>query len=197
MSRFFKQPVIALQGLGIIPKRNTATVHMECLEEWFHPVAATADQILTAKAMPTAAAGEDVLPAALANQPDFPRNVTATGSAAQTAHIIVYGTDQFGAAISEELTLNGTSLVEGSKAFATITKIHLNQRSGAANVTVGVGSKLGTARHLLLWLPAGTVDGALEGTLPTLDAVNSTIVFNTALANTKVYIGKYWAKDTK
>jgi len=109
--------------------------------------------------------------------PDVVRNVAAKGAiATSTGSVVVTGTDYAGNSISETITLSGTTVVAGLKAFATVTQIVLPVTSGAGDgVSVGIGSKLG----LPFTLTKNTVRMAynntvLESTAPTVtvDAVN-------------------------
>ena len=60
------------------------------------------------------------------NSPRCPRNVQIDGlNSGQNNVVKVYGTDFAGNAITEEITLNGTTAKEGNLAFQTITKIDL------------------------------------------------------------------------
>jgi hypothetical protein len=54
---------------------------------------------------------------------DVPRNVIAASGGADTAVITVTGTDEYGVAMSEAITLNGATPVNGKKAFKTITAV--------------------------------------------------------------------------
>ena len=57
--------------------------------------------------------------------PAVPRNVKADASSAITTKVTVHGTNFAGEAISEEITLNGTTAVPGSLAFNSVTKVDL------------------------------------------------------------------------
>jgi hypothetical protein len=76
---------------------------------------------------------------------DVPRNITATGALGDDAILNVVGTDVYGNAITETITLNGTATIQGVKAFKTVTSVTPAGGAGlgAAAVTVGTGSKLG------------------------------------------------------
>lgn len=77
--------------------------------------------------------------------PDVPRNVTYKGAlATSTGNVTVTGTDFAGNAITETVALSGTTVVAGSKAFATITQMTLPVTSGTGDaVSIGIGAKLG------------------------------------------------------
>lgn len=104
---------------------------------------------------------------------DVPRNVIVDSGGADTAVLTVYGTDVYGKALRESITLNGTSAVSGKKAFKTITRI-------ASSATIANGAFVGTGDVLGLpvFLPgAGFVikelqDGA-AATAGTLAAGNT------------------------
>ncbi|MHB1654133.1 MAG: hypothetical protein ACYCVD_16905 [Desulfitobacteriaceae bacterium] len=128
--------------------------------------------------------------------PDVVRNVVAKGAiATSTGNVVVTGTDYAGNSISETFLLSGTTVVSGSKAFATVTQIILPVSSGAGDsVSVGVGSKLG----LPFTLTKNTVrvaynNNVLESTNPTVtvDAVNlcnNTVTLASTLAGNGIDI---------
>lgn len=62
------------------------------------------------------------------------------GDTTQTA--IATGTDEYGVAMTEKLTLNGTTGVIGKKAFATITQIAMSAAT-TGNVSAGTSNVLG------------------------------------------------------
>jgi hypothetical protein len=194
MARWFKQTINTAGGLGMQDFGGSGYIGTQYLQRWYHPQAEDDDYVLTATALPTV--GTTLAAASLTHATlDFPRNLTVVASAAATSHVHVTGVDQFGAAATEALTLNGTTAATGSVIFESITSVLLDARiDGAANVKIGTGSKLGT-RHLLTFLPEGTVDGTRETTLPTLDTTNSSLLFNTALSASKDYVAKYWSSD--
>lgn len=110
---------------------------------------------------------------------DKPRNVIADSGGADTAVITVSGYDEYGMAMKENLTLNGTTAVAGKKAFKRITALD----TGAAianSAFIGTGDVLG----LPAWLPSvGFIVKELEnGTVAT--AGTSVAGWNTAGAHT-------------
>lgn len=152
------------------------------------PVAVAGNTILTATALTVAA--QPGYTTGL-NQPDVPRCVSIVGSqAGQNGVVTINGTDVSGVAISDSITSNATSTVNGVKAFKTITSIDLPARNGASDtIAVGVTNKLGLPHKLFnalmvlvklfnaatdagtvaadgtdlcknLYTPAGTLDGA-------------------------------------
>lgn len=88
-----------------------------------------------------AAAGDLTINGALASGGvvtlDVPRNVIADSGGADTAVLTVYGTDEYGNAMSEAITLNGTTAVAGKKAFKKITRV-------AASAAISNSAFLGT-----------------------------------------------------
>lgn len=160
------------------------------------PALGANDDVLADTAMDVA---EDTVVAVFDGQPDVPRNVTVKGNDANvTGDVVVEGT-RSGAAISETIALDAANLVAGNKAFDTITSITLPPYDTAdtERVRVGLGSKLG----LPVKLTRNTVlkaflDGALEGTAPTVAVSGSalesnTIALNSALDGTEVIVDLY------
>lgn len=106
--------------------------------------------------------------------PDVPRTLTITGNQAGiTGNVVIEGTDAAGAAITDSIAANGTSTVEGVRAFKTVTKITVPEKNGAGDtIAVGWAKKLGlphkvyNAACLLVKLFNGAAD---SGTL-TVDA---------------------------
>jgi hypothetical protein len=95
--------------------------------------------------------------------PAAPRNVkTIANVAGVTTKVKVYGTNFAGAAISEELTLNGTTVVAGSLAFKTITKVDLPAKTHTpakqkATITPA-GGAAGAGDEVLTFISAITGD---------------------------------------
>lgn len=106
-------------------------------------IAPVAPDVAAAKVATAVAAVETVLTVFTA--PDVARNVTATaaGTAADIAavQIVLVGTDMAGDALTETLpvfTENTAGIVEGAKAFATITSATVPAMDGAG-VTISIG----------------------------------------------------------
>lgn len=128
--------------------------------------------------------------------PDVPRNVTYKGAlSTSTGNVTVTGTDFAGNPINETVSLSGTTVVAGSKAFAAITQIDLPVSSGSGDtVSIGIGSKLG----LPYTLTKNTVrtaynNNVLETTAPTvaIDPVNicnNTVTLASTLAGNVIDI---------
>jgi hypothetical protein len=73
---------------------------------------------------------------------DVPRAVQVVSSNSDTAVITVKGTDVYGQSMSEALTLNGTTVVPGKKAFKTVTLV-TNSAAIANLAKVGTTDILG------------------------------------------------------
>jgi len=71
------------------------------------------------------------------------RNVTAVASAANTRVLTVTGYDYLGQKMQETLTMNGTTTVQGLKAFFWITSLSWASDTDTTTVNVGWGNKFG------------------------------------------------------
>jgi len=117
--------------------------------------------------------------------PDVPRNLKIKANAASVAgNIVVNGTDIDDNAISETISLNGDTEVQGNKAFKTVTSIELpvETNAGADEIQVGVANKLGLSYKL----ERDTVlkayrNDVLETVHPTVAVDSANIANNTAL----------------
>ena len=90
-----------------------------------------------------AAAAQDVSTGI--TDPDYPRTVTAKGGVSgQTGNVVVSGTNILGEAISDTIALSGASEVEGSKAFKTVTNIHLPAQTHTSTAQVETATAVGT-----------------------------------------------------
>lgn len=126
--------------------------------------------------------------------PDIPRNIkTKANASGVSGNVVINGTNINDDAISETLALNGTTEVQGDKAFKTVTSIELPALTNSGDeVSVGTANKLGLPYKLEL----NTVlkafrDGVLEGTAPIVatDAANienNTVLLDSALNGTDV-----------
>lgn len=77
--------------------------------------------------------------------PNVPRNVTVKGNVSGiNKKVKIYGTNWAGEAITEEITPNGTNVVPGTKAFATVTKIDLPTQNHAPVQQVETATAAGT-----------------------------------------------------
>jgi hypothetical protein len=167
------------------------------------PIAATATNIVNA----VARTGTNTLTTyAPAFVQDVPRNLQLTSSNAgdTTQTVIVRGTDEFGVAMSETFSLNGTSVIAGNKAFKTVISDQVSATM-VGNLSVGSNTALG----LPFFIPGGTGAGAgyilkeaQTGTTPTAGTVKGgdltkatattgdvrgTYVPNSAADGTKIY----------
>lgn len=85
---------------------------------------------------------------------DVPRNVVADSGGADTAVLTITGTDEYGAVVVENITLNGTTAVPGKKAFKTITSV-------TSSATIANGAFLGTGDVLGLPVYVGEATALL------------------------------------
>jgi hypothetical protein len=124
--------------------------------------------------------------------PAHPRNVSAVAAATwDGGSIVVTGTDQFGAIISETLAAVASTTVYGTKVFKTITSIaHTAVGVAAVGCSVGTGDKLGLAFDVLdsmgLGLVQATAGAANTPEAVTVDPVVNAVTFTTAPDGTKV-----------
>lgn len=172
---------------------NLATDVPDVSAEWaftahFHVdgAKATASGTASVLALTALAAAAQTVTANIIN-PSVPRNVQVIGNAAGIAgDVTIKGTAYDGKDISETLTLNGTTAVVGTKAFAKVTEIDLPAFTNADTdeVSVGVGDALGLPYKiefgdvLSAWL-----NKAKEGTAPTLTTDSANIESNTITLN--------------
>ena len=73
---------------------------------------------------------------------DVARGVQIVSGGADTAVLTFTGTDKFGTALTEALTLNGTNIVFGKKAFKKITQI-ASDGTTTNNINIGTSDLLG------------------------------------------------------
>jgi hypothetical protein len=127
------------------------------------------------------------------NQPDVPRNITAT-VAASTANdvkaisVVVTGTNCEDVAITETLpafTDNTPGSVAGLKAFKTVTSILIPAHDGATALTsIGFGDVVGLGHRLARnTVPAAFLANTIESTAPTIVVSATAIESNTADLN--------------
>lgn len=152
---------------------------------WADPAAGAADSIVDGATPGTATAL--VLDAGdLDGQPDYARALVIVGNNASVAGTVeVVGTNVADESITEDIVLSGTAPVNGSAAFKTVSRVTIPaQSNGAYTVDVGTTDKLG----LITTLAHNTVlsaylDGAREGTLPTVAVNAADVEFNTVDLN--------------
>lgn len=204
-----------ISGLGHLFASNTGAGYpvFEYVETFANPHAVPTNvstcDLVTSVAASNDAAGADltIVPAVAAHLTTCPRNIVIAADAAQTEHIHITGTDQFGTAQTEQITFNGAAVVAGTKVWGSVTTIHQDQRSGAANIGCGFGSIFGTSRRVLgLGLDGCvyvTATGKLAGVQETTRPVKSTtsgvhgVTFNTAIAATNTYDLLYHSDEAR
>lgn len=148
-------------------------------QQWTAPPAANATLYLSAQSL---ASGGTVT--SFLAQPVVPRNVQIVASGATTASITINGTDIRGIAISLAMTLNGSTPVVGTVAFASITSIVLPTVAGTT-LNVGTGAALGLDRMMAENSVICTnTDGTKDGTAATVTYSSSAISANTVTTNT-------------
>lgn len=103
------------------------------------PAAGSATAILNA----TALAVTTVVTLSSPYVMDTPRAVTIKSSSTDTAVITIRGYDEFGVAMSESLTLNGTNAVNGKKAFASVVSYQAAGGAPSNNLSIGTTNILG------------------------------------------------------
>jgi hypothetical protein len=124
--------------------------------------------------------------------PPYPRNITATaggtGTDVKAIQVVITGTNIDDEEITETrpaFTVNTTGIVEGAKAFKTVTSVLIPAHDGTgATTAIGFGDKLGLPYEL----DANTVllaalGGVREGTAPTVVADADEIEKNTVDLN--------------
>jgi len=79
---------------------------------------------------------------------DVPRNLTATGTADSNHVVTVTGTDAFGQTVKEALTLSGTNVIAGKKAFKTVTSVAVAIGAAGDTFDLGWGDVLGLPAYL-------------------------------------------------
>lgn len=125
--------------------------------------------------------------------PAVPRNIEIIGNAAGiVGNVIIKGTNYNGDAITETIALNGTTVVEGTKAFKTVTEIDLpiQTHAGTDTVSVGFGEKLGLPYMLAHNTVLATyLDNVKEATAPTV-ATNATALESNTIDLNSALSGK-------
>lgn len=149
------------------------------------PVVLDADGIAAAQAV--AAAGNLTIAGALASGGTV-TNGTARGVQAVSTNVgdttqtlTFYGTDIYSVPLVETITLNGTTVVSGKKAFKTITRVAVSAAC-AGNVSAGTTDILGLPYKLTSKsdLISTWFNQIVEATLPTIVVADT----NTATATT-------------
>lgn len=127
-------------------------------------------------------------------QPDVPRAIRLTlgGTAADIkgCNITITGTDAAGDALTEDvaITENTAGVYDGAKAFKTVSKVSIPAQDGAGvTVKVGVNEKLGLADKLAFnSVLFTTLNGANEGTAPTVTTSSTVLASNTIDLNSSL-----------
>lgn len=134
----------------------------------------------------TAAADGQDITAGITN-PAVPRNAIIKGNAAGVAgDVVLTGKSYSGETITETLALNGATAVEGTKAFASFTNIHVppEVHAGTDTVSVGFGDKLGLPCKLSMnTVGECFLNGVKEAVAPTVAFDAAAIEGNTVLLN--------------
>ena len=128
-----------------------------------------------------------------------PRNIIIDSSTTDTTQVAtITGTDVYGETLVEDIAFNGTTAVEGVKAFKTVTKVTCDINM-AGNVDIGTSDVLGspirieTLNAVIQTTAAGVVDaptivvavdttatsttGDVRGTIDFTDAPDDSVVF--------------------
>jgi len=126
--------------------------------------------------------------------PAQPRNVSGVFAATwDGGNLVVVGTDQFGAAITETIVGVANTTVYGVKIFKTITSVaHTAVGVAAVGVSVGTGDKIGLAFDVLdtmgMGLMQATAGAACTPEAVTVDPTYNGVLFTTVPDGTKVLI---------
>lgn len=160
------------------------------------PVAAGNTGILGATTQPTS--GTTTVTTGITN-PATPRVVRVVGNQGTcTGNLTINGTDMRGNTVADVIAINGTTPVDGVRAFKTITSVIVPTRGAASDsITLGPGAALGLSRIMNADLGLkGTVDGTHEATKPTFgynasDVSQCTVVFNTTPNGVKNFKAVY------
>lgn len=174
------------------------------------PAAAATNNILTAQVL--AALVNATINGALATNGvatlDVPRSLQMVSSnAGDTTQVVtVRGFDEYGEALTETRTLNGTTIVNFLKAFKTITQV-VSATLSAGNVTMGTSTRLGLPFRMRVGdLVTAKADNAVDvpGTITVADTavptaatgdIRGTLIFNTAPNGTVIFSALQWISD--
>lgn len=135
------------------------------------------------------------------NQPDVPRNITATsgGTAAdiKAIQVVITGTNAEGTVITETLpvfTENTATTVAGLKAFKTVTSILIPAHDGnGATTAIGFGDVVGLGHRLARNTTKGVylnnvVDSAAAVVVSATDLESNTVDATAALSSTPLVV---------
>ncbi len=170
---------------GTLP--NTPTLDMGFLAHWSKtPAALSANAVHTAIALLVGAQVGYV--GGTFHNPDVARNLSIVANDTDViGTVTIHGTNLNGDAISEAFTINGTTTVNGNKAFATVTSVDLPgyTTDSSETLAIGYGNKLGLHHKLAHNTVLKTyINNVLEGTAPTVAVSATALESNTALLNT-------------
>lgn len=166
------------------------------------PVVSAVANIAAAQAV--AGAGNLTLTAGVlaSTVPDVPRNVQMVSTSASDTSALkatVTGLDEYGAAMTELLSFNGTGVVAGLKAFAKITKVAISA-AAVGNISMGTNTALG----LPVYLPNSVLifkelqDGALATSGTTVAGLSPNTKSTNATADVRgTYIPNATADGSK
>lgn len=161
-----------------------------------NPKTLDVDGILTSQSVGASAATFTLTAANCAATYDFTngldvaRNVTLTGSSSSDQVITVNGTDVYGQAMSETITLSTTSTIQGAKAFKKITGYTVAAGGAASKTfTMGWGDKIGLPFYVGRWadIQAQYMDDVLIATNEKV-RVDCTAAIVAANAGTSQYV---------
>lgn len=123
--------------------------------------------------------------------PDVPRCLQIKGNqAGVTGEVVITGTNYSDQEISETITLNGATAVNGTKAFKTVTQIDLpvEVNVGTDSVSIGTIDKLGLPYKLSQdTVMMSHFNNALI--VPTVEVSETNIELNTIKFDTAVFDG--------
>jgi hypothetical protein len=126
------------------------------------PVAASATALLSATSIATAGSAVPSVSQTEALMGKFGRVLQLVASGAATSNVTVHGQDYLGQPMSESFTLNGTTIVNGVKAFRRVTRVDFGA-TAATTINLGVRDVFGLP---YAFLDAGVdfTDGVKSGT---------------------------------
>lgn len=170
-------------------------------QKWTDAIAALATRLKTGQAT---SASVVTAVTSFSAQPDKPRTITVTpgGTTADVpaGDVTIVGTNIRNEAITDVVTFaaNASTVGETTKAFKTVTSVTFPVQDGAAaTYDIGVGDKLGLDRCMQgNEVLRATIDGVIEGTLPTVtfhatDVSKNTIDTNTAYNGSRDVVALY------
>ena len=107
-------------------------------QKWESPAPAAAGNTNIHAAVTLGASAQDVNTSI--TNPDVPRVARIKGNAGGiTGNVVITGTDILDQAVTDTIALNGSSAVDGTVAFKTITNINMPAKTNSSGDTVSVG----------------------------------------------------------